>query len=464
MRWSGHRGWFEPAPKQPVPEDGLRVDRFGTTWWGSQWIGALHQLGAAYRNRLPRGRSYARAGRVVGLAMGAGEITAEVVGTRRRPYEVTIGLKTFGKERWETIVEVLADRARFTVALLRGELPAVAGEALEARGIGLFPTRGELSTSCSCPDWANPCKHVAAVHYVVAAALDMDPFLIFVLRGLGRDRLLAALAEARGLSVPPGRKTEAPPREAPWEEPGPMTPEEFLGQGLPRPGLAFRIEPATVDLAGLARLGPPPPALDDIPRRLGAGIRRAARAAVALAGAAEPPRPELDAGDATGVRDAVLTLIGRHPEGVSMRLLASRLPFARAEIQSAVMEMRREGLLESRGRGAGTRYVLLHEAAGTPGTAQQKRTSARATAQRAHGPGSERQTKPRKSRAARTRDDLPALILKVMPRGTSMTLREIAGLLDRPVDSALRTAMRTLRIEGKVTMTGIRRSARYIRN
>jgi len=90
--------------------------------------------------------------------------------------------------------------------------------------------------------------------------------------------------------------------------------------------------------------------------------------------------------------------------------------------------------------------------------------SARATARRVHGPGSERRTKPRKSRAARTRDDLPALILEVMPRGASMTLREIADRLDRPVDSALRTAMRTLRTEGKVTMTGIRRSARYVRN
>ncbi len=464
MRWSGHRGWFEPAPKQPVPEDGLRVDRFGTTWWGSQWIGALHRLGAAYRNRLPRGRSYARAGRVVDLAVGAGEITAGVVGTRRRPYEVTIGLETFAEESWETIVEVLAGRARFTVALLRGELPAAVGEALDALGIGLFPARGELTTSCSCPDWANPCKHVAAVHYVVAAALDVDPFLIFVLRGLDRDRLLAALAEARGLSVPPGRKKETPPREVPREEPGPMTPEEFLGQGLPRPGLTFRIEPAAVDLAGLARLGPPPPALDDVPRRLGAGIRRAARAAIALAETAEPPRPEPDTGDVTGIRDAVLASVGGSPEGVSMRLLVSQLPFDRTEISSAVTEMRREGLLESRGRGPGTRYVLLHEAAGTPGTAQQKRTSARATAQRARGPGSERRTKPRKSRAARTGDDLPALILKVMPRGTSMTLREIAGLLDRPVDSALRAAMRTLRIEGKVTMTGNRRSARYIRN
>jgi len=464
VRWSDRWSWFEPAPKQPVPDDGLRVDRFGTTWWGSQWINALHQLGAAYRNRLPRGRSYARAGRVVGLAMGAGEITAGVVGTRRKPYEVTIGLKTFGKKKWETIVEVLAGQARFTVALLRGELPGIAGEALDARGIELFPTRGELTTSCSCPDWANPCKHVAAVHYVVAAALDMDPFLIFVLRGLGRDRLLAALAEARGMSVSPERDLEAPPGETAWEEPDPMTPGEFLGQGLPRPSLAFRIEPAAVDLAGLARLGPPPPALEDLLRRLGSGIRRASRAAIALAEAAEAPRPEPDTGAATGIRDAVLTLIGQHPEGVPMRLLASRLPFAKAEVQRTVTEMRREGVLESRGRGAGARYVLPHDAPGTPATTRKERTPARATAETAPGSHSRGPAKTRKRRSSRSSNDLPTLILKAMPRGASMTLREIAGLLSHPVDPALRAAMRALRTEGKVTMTGNRRSARYIRN
>jgi len=385
-------GWFEPAPKQPVPEDGLRVDRFGATWWGAQWIRALSRLGAAYSNRLPRGRSYARAGRVVDLAMGAGEVTAGVVGTRRRPYQVSIRLEPFSQEQWKRIVDLLAGQARFTVALLRGELPARAGEALEERGLGLFPTGRDMETSCSCPDWANPCKHVAAVHYVVAAALDMDPFLIFVLRGLGREPLLAALARARGMAAPSPQRPggDSAPATPSWEEPGAMSEEAFLGLGLPRPQLAFRVTPAALDLAGLAPLGPPPPALEDLPRRLGPGIRRASRAAVTLAAAASPAA------------------------GASPRSARTGAPAA-------------------------------------PSSPARRRSTGRRA--------------PRSRSGKATDEPLTEAIFTVMtPPGRPYTLREIATLLDRPVDPALRAAMRTLRAEGKVTMVGNRRSARYVRN
>ncbi|MFV2073853.1 MAG: SWIM zinc finger family protein, partial [Thermoanaerobaculales bacterium] len=352
--------WYEPAPKQPVPDDGLRVDRFGLTWWGEQWIQALKRLGHAYANRLPRGRSYARAGRVTDLAIGSGEATAGVVGTRRRPYSVRIKLKTFSKQSWKKVIEILAGRARFSVALLRGEIPPEIGEVLGGQGIELFPVSGrDIETSCSCPDWANPCKHVAAVHYVVAAALDSDPYLIFVLRGLDRQALLGALAEVRGSCAPsPAPREIASLPEPLWEEPAEMDEELFLGEGRPLPQLAFNVAPAAVDLAGLARLGPPPPVLQDLPKRLGPGIRAASRAALALATRGDSPDERGTTSGDESVRDRVVDFIRSQPEGATMMLLRSRLPDEKKVLHRVVHSMRREGLLKSTGKGAAMRYTI----------------------------------------------------------------------------------------------------------
>ena len=460
MRRRRDWGWFEPAPKQPVPEDGLRVDRFGTTWWGAQWIRALERLGSSYASRLPRGRSYARAGRVIDLAMGAGEVTAGVVGTRARPYRVTIRLQPFAQDQWEEIIHVLAGQARFTIALLKGELPATAGETLENRGLGLFPTGRDMKTSCSCPDWANPCKHVAAVHYVVAAALDMDPFLIFVLRGLGREDVLAALARERGMSRSGLLQPEAPSAgQSEWETPGELSAEAFLGEGRGRPRLAFRVAPAGLDLAGLARLGPPPPAMSDLPRRLGRAIRKASRAAMALAGAGtSPPTSGATKDDDAAIRDGILAFIRQHPEGVTMMLMRSRLPYPKATLRRLVYAMLKDGVLKTRRRGGHPRYVIARPAAraGAQGTPEPVRRRGRR-----HPPES---SSPSGGRRKLSNRDLEQAVLKAMdPPGAPLSLREIARRLDHPVDARLRTAIRSLRDAGTITMTGARRTARYVR-
>ena len=450
-RWS----WYEPAPKQPVPEDGLRVDRFGVTWWGKQWITALDRLGHAYSNRLPRGRSYARAGRVVDLAMGAGEATAGVVGTRRKPYEVRIGLKTFSKSQWKRVIDVLAGRARITVALLRGELPAQIGESLQTHGIQLFPlSKTDLETSCSCPDWANPCKHVAAVHYVLAAALDMDPFLIFVLRGLGREAVLAAVAEARGMAAPPPRQpADSTPTETLWETPDEVDEDLFLGRGLPRPQLAFRVAPAVVELAGLARLGPPPLALEDLPKRLKRGIRQAARASLVLSRERGATGKGISEDDDEAVREHALATIRSHPEGATMLLIRSRLPYEKKVLHRVVHAMRKEGIVESRGRGAATRYTVV----APPDTPRSDLPSTRPK-------GRQKTPAPHRRRASggRKPESLTERILTTLASANEpLPLREIARRLDCAVDARLRTAMTSLRSTGPVTMTGNRRTARY---
>jgi uncharacterized Zn finger protein len=170
---------------------------FGLTWWGQRWIEALERLGAQWQNRLPRGRTYARKGTVHGLELIDGEVTALVDGSRREPYMVQIHLPEFDDATWGMVVTALAGQVRHSAALLDGRMPEGVDDTLADVGVSLFPTAGEFETWCSCPDWANPCKHVAAVLYTCATSFDDDPFLLFLLRGRTRDEVLAALRAER---------------------------------------------------------------------------------------------------------------------------------------------------------------------------------------------------------------------------------------------------------------------------
>lgn len=173
------------------------AQRFGLTWWGQRWIAALEQLGTRWSNRLPRGRTYARKGTVHDLEIAPGRVTALVEGSRPRPYRVTLTLTAFDDDTWDAIVAALAAELRHAAALLDGRMPEDVDDTLAEVGVSLFPTAADLRTACSCPDSANPCKHIAAVHYVLATRFDDDPFLLPQLRGRGRDDLLAALRAQR---------------------------------------------------------------------------------------------------------------------------------------------------------------------------------------------------------------------------------------------------------------------------
>lgn len=171
--------------------------RFGRTWWSKRWIHALEELGAAYTTRLPRGRTYARQGRVTLQTVEAGHIVGAVQGSRVRPYIVELRLPAFDDDTWQQVVAALAGRVRHAATLLAGQVPEDIDDVLADCGVSLFPQTGELLTRCTCPDVANPCKHVAAVHYVLADTFDDDPFLLPALRGRDRDELLAALRTQR---------------------------------------------------------------------------------------------------------------------------------------------------------------------------------------------------------------------------------------------------------------------------
>lgn len=183
---------------------------FGNTWWGRAWVEALEERARLDPNRLPRGRTYARKGTVSKLAVGVGEVTARVQGSRAVPYRVTIHMQAFSDAQWENLLGMVGSRLGHVAALLDGELPGELAEDARAAGADLLPGPGDLRPKCSCPDSANPCKHVAAVYYLVADEVDADPFVLFLLRGRPREAVLAELRARRAPASAPGKRVRAP--------------------------------------------------------------------------------------------------------------------------------------------------------------------------------------------------------------------------------------------------------------
>ena len=170
-------------------------------WWASRWIAVLESLGLA--SRLDRGRRYARSGRVLRLDLEPGRVEALVQGSRYEPYRVRLRMKKLGERQWQKATEAQASQALFAAKLLAGEMPENIEEAFVSVGLNLFPSsQKDLQANCSCPDAANLCKHIAAVHFLLADQFDQDPFLLLKLRGRSRDLLLKDLRARRAADAP----------------------------------------------------------------------------------------------------------------------------------------------------------------------------------------------------------------------------------------------------------------------
>lgn len=168
--------------------------KHGSTWWGLKWRLALESFN--WKSRLQRGRTYARGGMVRTISVLPGVVQAEVAGSRAKPYRVWIRLTPYTEQQWERVLHSFASRPLFVAKLLAGEMPEQMESALEDAGLHLFPVReSDLNTECSCPDWVNPCKHIAAVYYKLEERLDEDPFLLFKLRGMDREEMLRHLRQ-----------------------------------------------------------------------------------------------------------------------------------------------------------------------------------------------------------------------------------------------------------------------------
>ncbi|HYK67999.1 MAG TPA: SWIM zinc finger family protein [Streptosporangiaceae bacterium] len=198
---SGWDGEHYPPSRPRKAAGGIKARSkrgpIGEQWWSRRFIEVLESLGLA--SRMSRGRSYARSGQVLGLDIGTGHVTAGVQGSRPKPYKVRLTVVPLTTAQWAAVEEALAARAVFRARLLAGEMPAEIEEVFAGCGTPLFPrTARDLEMSCSCPDWEVPCKHLAAVCYVLAEAFDDDPFAMLAWRGKGRDDLLAALRRLTG--------------------------------------------------------------------------------------------------------------------------------------------------------------------------------------------------------------------------------------------------------------------------
>lgn len=202
----------EHLPPRPVP-NGIRIrsqhGEIGETWWSRRWLGLLESFGMG--PRLRRGRSYARQGQVVSLDVQPGLVRALVQGSRPKPYTITVRLKALRHREWELVARAMAARAVFAAKLLAGEMPRNIEEVFARARQRLFPRHErDLNADCSCPDWAVPCKHIAAVLYVLAERFDQDPFLMFKLRGRTREEIVAALRRKRSRIAPLGAPGPAP--------------------------------------------------------------------------------------------------------------------------------------------------------------------------------------------------------------------------------------------------------------
>jgi uncharacterized Zn finger protein len=246
--------YFKPT-KAIQAKDGLKArsqrGAFAKNWWAQRWIAALERFVDA--GRLTRGRSYARKGQVLSIEETEDGIAARVQGSQRTPYKLKIQISPLSDAEWIKVFDALSEQAIFTAQLLAGEMPQDIEQAFDTAKVSLFPTtRKDLKTDCSCPDPANPCKHIAATHYILGERFDEDPFLIFRLRGRTQEQVMQELRKRRAGSEEAGEEeTEEAEVVIPLEECLP----NFWDLGAALEGFSVSIRPPAIEMPLLKRLG-----------------------------------------------------------------------------------------------------------------------------------------------------------------------------------------------------------------
>jgi hypothetical protein len=230
------RGWDDPWRDYPAStprptDDGIATTKqrgaMADTWWSRRLLEVLDASGL--RARMQRGRRYARQGQLLSFDVQPGLVIAQVQGSRRTPYVANVTFSPLTELQWAAVQRQIASTLHFAARLLAGEVPPELEAVFDEAGVPLLPRRwDDLRASCSCPDWEVPCKHIAALLYVLADRLDADPWLLLLWRGRGRSALLAHLdggADRRAAIAPwwplvPGAPLPVDPgRGDPWGEP-----------------------------------------------------------------------------------------------------------------------------------------------------------------------------------------------------------------------------------------------------
>ncbi len=178
-------------------------------WWVERWLDLLNSY--RFKKRLERGRSYAREGNVLNMEFTDSRAKAVVQGSDAEPYRVSLSLDSFSNEDWDFVITKMSEKAVFSAQLLAGEMPETIEAVFTASGLSLFPfTLNEVRSRCSCPDKANPCKHIAAVYYQLGDRFSEDPFIIFQLRGRTKNQIIERLRQIRSQKAKATKTTTQP--------------------------------------------------------------------------------------------------------------------------------------------------------------------------------------------------------------------------------------------------------------
>jgi uncharacterized Zn finger protein len=277
--------WGGYTPSKPIEvEGGIKAKSkrgsIGDTWWSKRWVSVLESFG--WSNRLERGRRYARKGQVLEFELSAGKVKATVQGSVKKPYSVTIEITPITEKAWDHVTEEMSQKAIFAAKLLAGEMPDDIEEAFEAEDISLFPEKPkDIKTHCSCPDSANPCKHIAALYYILAEEFDRDPFMIFKLRGRTKDEIISALRHKRtdkSLPEPEGLPGGTELKEVALSM-------DHFWEGKESESFSVNISPPDVSAAVIKRLGTPQfwDSKDDFVEKMGGYYEEISRRAIETA-------------------------------------------------------------------------------------------------------------------------------------------------------------------------------------
>jgi uncharacterized Zn finger protein len=230
---------------------------FVRSWWAHRWISLLERIPVG--DRLKQGREYAESGRVLSIRIDHGTVRSMVQGSRPRPYDVAIRFRAIGPEGWQRLIDVLAAQAIFVAKLLAGEMPPEIEDVFAEANLSLFPTEGaDLDIACNCPDPLKPCKHIAAVFYLLGEEFDRDPFLIFQLRGMNPETLLHRLNAPTPGAAPQDEQEEGKGPRAEQTASLALDPAQYWqGRRVP-PDLFGDVHIPSVPGALLKRLGPFP--------------------------------------------------------------------------------------------------------------------------------------------------------------------------------------------------------------
>ncbi|CCH67490.1 hypothetical protein RINTHH_13350 [Richelia intracellularis HH01] len=180
----------------------MKVEGLNTTreWWSQRWLDLLNSY--RFKKRLERARNYARQGKILSIEFKGTRVIAKVQGSELEPYRVSIFLDTFTEEEWGFVVATMASKAIFAAQLLAGEMPQNIEDVFAANGLSLFPfTLSDIHSECSCPDTANPCKHIGAVYYRLSDCFSEDPFILFQLRGCTKEQIISNLRLFRSIDI-----------------------------------------------------------------------------------------------------------------------------------------------------------------------------------------------------------------------------------------------------------------------